>query len=73
MQILCKNHGSVDRTYPFIYRNKVLSIQMHVYKLQGDFSLLFFVFLKLFLIMVLGTMCLYTSSRAIVVDHSLCS
>ena len=46
---------------------------MLVYKLRGNFSLLCFVFIKLFLIMVSGTRCLYASSRAMFADSSLCS
>jgi hypothetical protein len=47
--------------------------QTFVYKLQGDVIVSFFAFMKLFLIMMLYTKCLYTSFRAILVDRSLCS
>jgi len=46
---------------------------MLVYKLKGDFSLPFYVFIKLFLIMVLCTRCLYTSVWAMFVDRYMCS
>jgi hypothetical protein len=46
---------------------------MLVYKLQGDFSGPFVVLMRLFLIMLSGIKCLYTSFRAILVDHVLCS
>ena len=47
--------------------------QMLAYKVLGDSSLPFLVFIKLFIIMLLCTKCLYTSFRGILVEHHLCS
>ena len=57
--------------YVFSSVPDVVRHQMLIYKLQGDVHWPFFVFIKLFLSIMLGTKCLYTGFRGILVDRSL--